>query len=301
MTFFLLSAKMSLYILFWVAVALSFALASPAISNAASYPTSINPRDVAGQSTFYGGNLNGGTCSFTTMSSIPSGLYGTAFSGSAWDNAANCGACIKVTGPNGKSITAMIVDECPECNAGHLDLFEIAFEQLGSTSAGTIATSYSFVACGITSPLILHSKSGTSAYWFSMQVVDHNQPVAKLEVSTDGGTTWQATTRQDYNFFEKSSGFGTSSVDVRVTSTRGKMVVVKGLSHAFPNTCFIPSILHFFLFPNIPLASSYEKLARQRYQCHLLQPSVGLNLSMYALFAVRRYHTKTEKGQRKIK
>ena len=57
---------------------------------------------VSGTSTFYGGNLNGGACSFTTMSGIPSGLYGTAFSGSAWNNAAQCGACLEVTGPSGK-------------------------------------------------------------------------------------------------------------------------------------------------------------------------------------------------------
>lgn len=57
---------------------------------------------VSGTSTFYGGNLNGGMCSFTTMSSLPSGLYGTAFSGSAWNSAAECGSCLEVTGPNGK-------------------------------------------------------------------------------------------------------------------------------------------------------------------------------------------------------
>lgn len=62
---------------------------------------------VSGKSTFYGGNVAGGTCSFTGYT-IPAGLYGTAFSGSAWNSAANCGACVKVTGPNGNSITAMV-------------------------------------------------------------------------------------------------------------------------------------------------------------------------------------------------
>jgi expansin len=124
------------------------------------------------------------------------------------------------------------VDECPECETGHLDLFEDAFAQLGPTSAGKIATSYKAVACGISSPLSLHNKSGTSKYWFSKQVVGHNEPVAKLEVSTDGGSTWQGTTRQSYNFFENSSGFGTDAVAVRVTSSSGQTVVVKGVSVA---------------------------------------------------------------------
>ncbi|KAK2019986.1 barwin-like endoglucanase, partial [Colletotrichum eremochloae] len=183
----------------------------------------------SGRSTFYGGNTSGGKCSFSTYQ-IPSGLYGTAFSGQVWDSAARCGACVKVTGPKGNSLVAMIVDECPECIESHLDLFQDAFAQLGSLSDGIISTSYEFVKCDITSPIKLRNKSGTSAYWFSMQVLNHNEPVSTLEVSTDGGSTWMETTRQPYNFFENSSGFGTDSVDVRVTGESGKTVIVKNVS-----------------------------------------------------------------------
>jgi hypothetical protein len=38
---------------------------------------------------------------------LPSGILGTAFSGQKWDNSANCGACIEVTGPSG-TIKAMV-------------------------------------------------------------------------------------------------------------------------------------------------------------------------------------------------
>lgn len=62
-----------------------------------------------------------------------------------------------------------------------------------------------------------------------MQVVNANEAVAKLEVSTDGGKTWQGTTRSAYNFFENTSGFGTDTVDVRVTSTSGGTVTVNGV------------------------------------------------------------------------
>lgn len=65
-----------------------------------------------------------------------------------------------------------------------------------------------------------------------MQVVNANNAVASLEVSTDGGSTWQGTTRQTYNFFENSAGFGTTTVDVKVTSTSGDSVVVKNVNVA---------------------------------------------------------------------
>ncbi|KAF7552514.1 hypothetical protein G7Z17_g4236 [Cylindrodendrum hubeiense] len=177
---------------------------------------------VSGSSTFYGGNLSGGNCMFTTYT-LPSSIYGTAFSGEIWDSAAHCGACIEVTGPSG-TITAM----CPECDAGHLDLFPNAFTAVGGTD-GIVDTSYKFVKCGITSPLILHNKTGTSAYWFSIQVVNANVPVESVEVSTDGGSTWQSTTRQDYNFFEESSGFGATTMDIRVTSTTGDVIKVSNV------------------------------------------------------------------------
>jgi hypothetical protein len=59
-----------------------------------------------------------------------------------------------------------------------------------------------------------------------MQVVNSNKAVASLGVSTDGGSTWQTTTRQDYNYFENSSGFGTTTVDVKVTSVDGDVVII---------------------------------------------------------------------------
>ena len=62
-----------------------------------------------------------------------------------------------------------------------------------------------------------------------MQVVNANKRVSSLEVSTDGGSTWQPTTRQTYNFFENSSGFGTTNVDVKVTSIDGDVVIVKNV------------------------------------------------------------------------
>lgn len=62
---------------------------------------------LSGEATYYGGNVAGGTCSFSTYT-LPTGIYGTALSDSNWDDAGNCGACVAVTGPNGNTITAMV-------------------------------------------------------------------------------------------------------------------------------------------------------------------------------------------------
>ena len=188
-----------------------------------------------GDATFYGGNVSGGKCSFTGYT-IPAGIYGTALSDSNWSEAGNCGVCVQVTGPSGTKIKAMVVDECPGCGPNHLDLFPDAFAKLAKPEAGVIPVSWDVVPCGITSPIVLKNKEGTSKYWFSMQVMNSNVPVSKLEVSTDGGKSWKSTTRQEYNFFENPAGFGTDSVDVKVTSTSGSSIIVKSVSIAPKST-----------------------------------------------------------------
>lgn len=122
-----------------------------------------------------------------------------------------------------------IVDQCPSCATNHFDLFQDAFSHLAALSTGVIDITWSYTSCNLDGPLKLKNKAGTSAYWFSMQVVNANEPVAVLEVSTDGGSTWQSTTRTYYNYFENEAGFGTDTVDVRVTGESGSSVVVKGV------------------------------------------------------------------------
>jgi hypothetical protein len=67
----------------------------------------LAPRSYSGEATYYGGNVQGGACSFSTYT-LPSTIYGTALTGSSWDDSANCGRCVSVTGPSGNSLTAMV-------------------------------------------------------------------------------------------------------------------------------------------------------------------------------------------------
>jgi hypothetical protein len=84
----------------------SISLAVPAFLTLANAAV-IGKRAASGEATFYGGNVAGGACSFSTYT-LPSNIFGTALSDSNWDNSANCGACVSVTGPDGNAITAMV-------------------------------------------------------------------------------------------------------------------------------------------------------------------------------------------------
>ncbi|KAF7178180.1 hypothetical protein CNMCM7691_006852 [Aspergillus felis] len=189
---------------------------------------------VSGQATSYNGDDVDGTCMFSTADySLPAGIYGAALSVDTWDSAAWCGACLSVVGPRGNSIKIMIVNQCPgTCGLNNIDLLPNGFQQLADLKVGRIDVKWDIVKCDISSPLFLKTKTGSSKYWFSIQVVNSNVPVKSLEVSTDGGQMWQSTIRKDYNFFENPSGFGTDFVDVRITSVTGETIVVNNVSSA---------------------------------------------------------------------
>jgi len=199
----------------------------------APYSPATGPKK--GEATFYTPDLAKDMCSFIGYT-LPSGIFGTALSDSNWEGGAECGVCVSVTGPKGNKITAMIVDECPGCGPNHLDLFPEAFAKLEDPSKGVIPVSWDIVPCGITTPITLKNKDGTSKYWFAMQVINANVPISKLEVSIDGGVNWKSTTRKPYNFFEQESGFGTDTVDVKVTSTNGQSIIVRDVSIAASST-----------------------------------------------------------------
>ena len=74
---------------------------------ASAIDPAILSRANSGKASFYGGNLDGGNCLLTGYS-LPSEIFGTALSGARWNSAAQCGACVSVTGPNGNTIKAMV-------------------------------------------------------------------------------------------------------------------------------------------------------------------------------------------------
>ncbi|KAI9020919.1 RlpA-like double-psi beta-barrel-protein domain-containing protein-containing protein, partial [Phycomyces nitens] len=56
----------------------------------------------------------------------------------------NCGRRVRVSGPNGRTITITIVDMCPACGYGSLDLSPAVYRQLGGGSAGRVRINWNW-------------------------------------------------------------------------------------------------------------------------------------------------------------
>jgi expansin (peptidoglycan-binding protein) len=171
-----------------------------------------------GIATYYAATGDG-ACGFGPS---PNDLNVAAMDQSEWSGSAVCGECVAITGPKG-SVTVRIVDLCPGCETGHLDLSQQAFAQIADVSAGRVSVTWKVVPCNVTGNVEYEIKGGSSQYWTAIQVRNSRLPVAKLEWMQNGA--WTDVARADYDYFVVSSGVGPGSYQVRITSSTGETLV----------------------------------------------------------------------------
>lgn len=173
----------------------------------------------SGVATYYDAT-GAGACSFDPT---PNDLDVAAIDMPEWNGSAPCGECADVTGPNGR-VTVRIVDLCPGCEQGHLDLSMEAFAKIADVSAGRVPITWQVVPCAVSGNVEYRYKEGSSQYWTAIQVRNHRLPVTSLEVQLGGA--WQPVARSDYNYFVDAAGVGTTAgFAVRVTASDGQQLV----------------------------------------------------------------------------
>ncbi|HSC87456.1 MAG TPA: expansin EXLX1 family cellulose-binding protein [Polyangiaceae bacterium] len=170
-----------------------------------------------GEGTYYDAD-GSGNCSFPASSD----LNVAALNAEQYAGAAYCGACADVSGPDG-TLRVRIVDQCPECKHGDLDLSASAFAQIAEPELGRVPISWQVVGCDVSGNLSYQFKDGSSQWWVQVQVRNHRYPIERFEWSADG-ESWEALERQDHNYFERAEGFGDRSVKIRITASNGAVV-----------------------------------------------------------------------------
>jgi expansin (peptidoglycan-binding protein) len=136
---------------------------------------------------------------------------------------AACGACVRIDGPDG-SVDVRIVDRCPECPEGDIDLSPEAFSRIAELSAGRVPISWQYVECPIDSPVVFHFKDGSNQWWTAVQVRNHRHAIAELAYQNDDGD-WVDVGRLDYNYFVEDAGMGPGPYTFRIRSVLGEELV----------------------------------------------------------------------------
>ncbi len=140
-----------------------------------------------------------------------------------------CGTCAKINGPDGE-VTVRIVDRCPECPAGDIDLSPEAFEKIAQLSKGRVPISWQYVPCNVGGPIVYRFKEGSNQWWTAVQLRNHRHGIAKLEYEAAGGGFVEVT-RLDYNYFVEASGMGPGPYTFRVTDVYGNILTDTGIQH----------------------------------------------------------------------
>jgi hypothetical protein len=165
-----------------------------------------------------------GNCSYPSPPA--DGLY-VALSPPEYAKAARCGGYLEVSGPEG-SVRVKVIDQCPGCAVGHIDLGETAFAGLAPLSAGLIHVTYTYLADPpLPGPLSLEVNHGSSRYWLALLADNTGNPLASVQVRTS--SRWLSLTRASYNYWIV-SGAGPGPFTVRLTDTQGHQVTVHGIT-----------------------------------------------------------------------
>lgn len=196
----------------------------------ATAPAATNPTH-QGIATYYDAT-GAGACSFAAT---PDDLLVTAMNAEEYANAAYCGAYLSVRGPLG-TVMVRVVDLCPECRAGHLDLSREAFAQIADPVDGRIAIIWQLVSPELTGPIAYHFKAGSNQWWTAVQVRNHRNPIARLEYRTAGGA-WIDVPRTAYNYFVQTDpGMGPGPYTFRITDWYGNVIEDSGIPHREDDT-----------------------------------------------------------------
>jgi expansin len=182
----------------------------------------IAGRTYTGRATFYGATGEG-NCLFDASPD----LMVVAMNQADYGGSQACGAWLAVTGPDGKTITVQVVDRCPECPVGALDLSQQAFTKLAPAVAGQITVTWRLLSPALSGPVAYVYKTGSSQYWCGIQVRNHRNPVRSLAVKVGG--SWKALTRQEYNYFESPTGAGCGGA-IQTTDIYGHTLTDTGIA-----------------------------------------------------------------------
>ena len=142
----------------------------------------------SGEATYYAAD-GSGNCSFDAG---PDVLI-AAMNDADYADSAACGACVEVVGPDA-TIIVRIVDRCPGCPQGDIDLGESAFTKIAAKELGRVPITWQYVPCPVEGALVYRFKEGSSQYWTAVQVRNHRNAIASFEYR-EGGGAWQPVTR----------------------------------------------------------------------------------------------------------
>ncbi|EGZ14552.1 hypothetical protein PHYSODRAFT_507213 [Phytophthora sojae] len=151
-----------------------------------------------------------------------------ALNAEQWEETMNCGRCAQVTCTDAScagqaSEIVYIMDQCPGCAYGDLDLSPDVFESITGQSYTKLSIEWQFVDCPISNNVQYCLKTGSSEFWVAVQPANFVSGVQSLSING------QETSVIDSAYYFLIDGSGESvadlsSVSISLTGVNGEVL-----------------------------------------------------------------------------
>ena len=200
----------------------------------------------SGDATAYGMPDGGGNCLFP-KEEYYNDMMLAAINHEQYVDDLGCGLCAVVvsTSNDFQPIRVRILDQCPECAHGSLDLSDKAFKALTNMNPSRVKITWALIPCDVEiagypalvekgSKIKFHFKSGSSQWWFQVQIFNTKYPVASVEVEMNG--EFVALSRELHNYWSKPDGdVGPGPYTFRVTLANSEVIVARNVEMVVPS------------------------------------------------------------------
>ncbi|POM71753.1 Carbohydrate-binding protein [Phytophthora palmivora] len=151
-----------------------------------------------------------------------------ALNAEQWEETMNCGRCAEVTCTDSScagqsSEIVYIMDQCPGCEYGDLDLSPDVFESITGQSYTKLSIEWKFVDCPISNNVQYCLKTGSSEFWVAVQPANFVSGVQSLSIN--GQET--SVINSAYYFLIDGSGESVadlSSISISLTGVNGEVI-----------------------------------------------------------------------------
>jgi len=180
----------------------------------------------SGFATFYSYVAGTGACSFGDDSATPVAAANPVdYAGSEL-----CGSWVEVTGPLGSAVVR-VVDLCPSCAAGDLDLDATAFASIANPAAGRVPITWHTIEDPLEENVFVQIRPGSNAFFLQVQPFATRYGVASVEYLAAGG--YVTARRESYNYFTIDGSITptplASPFTLRVTDVNGQAMAIPGI------------------------------------------------------------------------
>ncbi|KAL7681833.1 putative expansin/pollen allergen, DPBB domain, expansin, cellulose-binding-like domain superfamily [Plasmopara halstedii] len=168
-----------------------------------------------------------GNCNFMHTPDRAATKY-AALNTEQWEETMNCGRCIEVsctdpTCAGRPSEVVHILDQCPGCGYGGLDLSPEVFESITGQTYTILPIEWKFVDCPVSSNVEYCLKTGSTEFWVAVQPTNLVSGVTSMKINN------QETSRVDSAFYFLIDGKGKSvanlsELTISVTGVNGEVL-----------------------------------------------------------------------------